>query len=196
VPAFIQTYRPYLLLASLLLLLALLPDSWQNVLRYSRADIATGSYWQLFSGHLLHSNHWHLLMNLAGLLLAMLLHGRYFSATELSMQWLFGTLLISLALYTFSPAISVYVGLSGLLHCLLTIGAIMDIRKRQRGGWLLLIGLGGKVLWEQWQGPDASLAELINANVAIDAHLYGVLSGCAIGLSCWLWQRVKMAPGQ
>lgn len=174
-----------------MLLFAILPDGWQSMLRYTRSAIENGAYWRLFSGHLLHSNGWHLLMNLAGLLLAMLLHGRYFSSAALTMHWLAGALMISVALYVFSPAISVYVGLSGLLHCMLTTGAVYDIRLRQRGGALLLVALIGKVVWEQWQGPDAALAELINANVAIDAHLYGVLSGLCIALGYGVATRLK-----
>ena len=190
-PAFTRPYLPYLALAAVMLLFAILPDSWQSMLRYTRSAIENGAYWRLFSGHLLHSNGWHLLMNLAGLLLAMLLHGRYFSSVALTMHWMAGALMISVALYLFSPAISVYVGLSGLLHCMLTTGAVYDIRQRQRGGALLLVALIGKVVWEQWQGPDAALAELINANVAIDAHLYGVLSGLCIALGYAVATKLK-----
>ena len=59
-------FGAYLLLAALLLLLALLPEPMQQWLRYDRSALQTGQYWRLFSGHLLHSNGWHLLMNLAG----------------------------------------------------------------------------------------------------------------------------------
>jgi rhomboid family GlyGly-CTERM serine protease len=194
--AFVKNYLPYLLLAGIILCLALLPEAWQSALRYSRSGIAEGPYWQLITGHLLHSNIWHLLMNLAGLLLVMLLHGRYFSAAELAIQWLFGAAIISAALYAFSAGISVYVGLSGLLHAMLATGAIIDIRKRQRGGWLLIIGLIGKVLWEQWQGPDANLSKLIDANVAIDAHFFGVLAGVMIAAGYVLWRHIKTVPGR
>ncbi|KUM52882.1 rhombosortase [Rheinheimera sp. EpRS3] len=180
---------PYLILATLMVLFAILPDSWQQVLRYNRADISNSQYWRLFTGHLLHSNNWHLLMNLAGLLLAMLLHGSYYRGKMLTLQWLLCGLAISLALYYYSPQIHIYVGLSGLLHAMLTLGALKDIQLKLSTGWLLLAGLIGKVGWEQWQGPDAKLAELINASVATDAHLYGVCSGLGLGLLLYGWQR-------
>jgi rhomboid family GlyGly-CTERM serine protease len=179
---------PYLILATLMVLFAILPDSWQQVLRYNRADISNSQYWRLFTGHLLHSNNWHLLMNLAGLLLAMLLHGSYYRGKMLTLQWLLCGLAISLALYYYSPEIHIYVGLSGLLHAMLTLGALKDIQLKLSTGWLLLAGLTGKVGWEQWQGPDAELAELINASIAIDAHLYGVCSGLGLGLLLYGWQ--------
>lgn len=172
-----------------MVLLAMLPDSWQQALQYNRADIGNGQYWRLFSGHLLHSNHWHLLMNLAGLLLAMLLHGSYYKGRKLALQWLLCGLAISLALYYYSPEIHIYVGLSGLLHAMLALGALKDIQLKLSTGWLLLAGLIGKVGWEQWHGPDAELAELINASVATDAHLYGVCSGFILGLLLYVWQR-------
>lgn len=186
-------YRAYILLAVLCLLLALIPESGHLMLSYSRAGIDQGEYWRLISGHLLHSNSWHLLMNLGGLVLAALLHGRYFSPAVLFSQWLIAVLLISAALFVGSTDITAYVGLSGLLHAMLTIGAVKDIQTKQRGGYLLLVGLVLKVVYEQWQGPDSNLANLIDANVAIDAHLYGVGSGVVITAFSWLLQTSRTA---
>ena len=186
-------YRAYVVLALFCLLLALTPDSWHQALRYSRSGLEQSEYWRLFTGHLLHSNNWHLLMNLGGLLLAALLHGRYFRSAVLLSQWLFAALLISVALYFGSAQIHAYVGLSGLLHAMLMLGAVKDIQLKQRGGYLLFAGLLLKVVYEQWQGPDSDLATLIAANVAIDAHLYGVISGLIIAALYWLLQSTKTA---
>lgn len=187
-------YRVYIALALLCLLLALTPDSWHLVLRYSRSGLEQGEYWRLVTGHLLHSNSWHLLMNLGGLLLVALLHGRYFSSTVLVRQWLIAALLISLALYFGSAQIYAYVGLSGLLHAMLMLGAVKDIQLKQRGGYLLFTGLVLKVTYEQWQGPDSDLASLIAANVAVDAHLYGVITGLVIAALSWRLQSTRTAP--
>jgi rhomboid family GlyGly-CTERM serine protease len=184
-------YLPYLLLASLMVLLALLPEHWQLLLRYNRSDLVSGHYWQLVTGHLLHSNYWHLLMNLGGLMLAMLLHARYFTWHQLLWQWLLSAVLISTCLYTFTADMQSYVGLSGLLHAMLIQGAVKDIQHRQSGGWLLAGGLVAKVLWEQWHGPDPQLAQLIDASVATDAHLYGVLAGLSITLLVLLAETLR-----
>ncbi|HSG50703.1 MAG TPA: rhombosortase [Rheinheimera sp.] len=183
-------YRAFIVLALLCLLLAVTPDSWHLALRYSRSGVEQSEYWRLVTGHLLHSNNWHLLMNLGGLLLAALLHGRYFRSAVLLSQWLFAALLISVALYFGSAQIHAYVGLSGLLHAMLMLGAVKDIQLKQRGGYLLFAGLLLKVVYEQWQGPDSDLATLIAANVAIDAHLYGVVSGMLLALILRLLRKL------
>lgn len=176
------TNLPYLLLAAVMLTLAWLPESVTQLLQYQHTSLEQGQIWRLISGHLLHSNYWHLLMNLAGLLLVMLLHGHYWRWQNLLLQWLSASVLISIALYLFSPEIVIYVGLSSLLHAMLTIGALKDIQLKMKTGWLLLAGLIIKVGYEQWHGPDQALAELINASVATDAHLFGVMSGLLIAL--------------
>ena len=171
------------LLCALLYVAGLFTPSVDTLLAYRRSDISDGQWWRLITGNLLHTNHWHLLMNIAGLLLVMLLHGGYYRWRMFLLLWLFCAGTISSMLYLFSPQIHSYVGLSGLLHAMLAMGAIKDIQLKQRSGILLLAGLLAKVLWEQWQGPDPALAELINASVATDAHLYGVVAGVIIGLS-------------
>lgn len=182
--------KVYAALAISMLLAALLPENWQLALHYQRSALEQGQLWRAISGHLLHANHWHLLLNLAGLLLALLLHGRYFSARQLLLQWLVFTLAISALLYLFSAHIYSYVGLSGVLHAMLTLGAIKDVQQAERSGYLLLAGLLVKVGYEQWQGPDAELASLIGADVAIDAHLYGVLTGVLLALALKAGKRL------
>ena len=49
-----------------------------------------------------------------------------------------------------------------------------------KSGWLLLIGLALKVGYEQREGSSEQVANLIDANVAIDAHLFGALTGVVI----------------
>ncbi|HEY9042683.1 MAG TPA: rhombosortase [Rheinheimera sp.] len=185
---------PYLVLAATMLLLAVLPEHTQTMLSYSREGIAAAEYWRLLTGHLVHSNNWHLLMNLGGLLLAMLLHAGCFSSRQLALYWLLCALAISMLLYVGSEQIHIYVGLSGLLHAMLTLGALKDIQLKINTGWLLLVGLIVKVSWEQWHGPDEDLAKLINASVATDAHLYGVVSALALGLPAMLWLKTKKVP--
>ena len=51
-----------------------------------------------------------------------------------------------------------------------------------KSGWLLLIGLAIKVGYEQIDGSSEQVANLIDAKVAVDAHLFGALTGIAIFL--------------
>lgn len=181
----------YAALALSMIVLALIPDNWQTALQYQRSALEQGQLWRALSGHLLHANHWHLLLNLAGLLLVLLLHGRYFSARQLLLQWLMFSLAISVLLYLFSTNIYSYVGLSGVLHAMLTLGAIKDVQQRDHSGYLLLAGLLTKVAYEQWQGPDAELTSLIGADVAIDAHLYGVICGMLVAILLYIKNPVQ-----
>lgn len=162
-----------------LVILHFLPENLRSVLEYHRAQ--PEQIWRALTGHLLHSNHWHLVMNLGALLLMLMLHQLYYSMNSFALLLLTGCVGISLLLFLFSPDIQIYVGLSGWLHCFITVGALLDIKHKIQSGWLILLGVIAKVTYEQWQGPDAELAALIDANVAIDAHLYGVICGLLLG---------------
>ncbi|CAI3800408.1 rhombosortase [Rheinheimera sp. MM224] len=162
-----------------LVILHFLPENLRSVLEYNRAQ--PEQIWRALTGHLLHSNHWHLVMNLGALLLMLMLHQLYYSVKSFAFLLLAGCIGISLLLFLFSPDIHIYVGLSGWLHCFITVGALLDIKHKIQSGWLILLGVIAKVTYEQWQGPDAELAALIDANVAIDAHLYGVICGLLLG---------------
>lgn len=168
-----------LLFVVLLVILHFLPENLRSVLEYHRAE--PEQVWRAVTGHLLHSNHWHLVMNLGALLLMLMLHQLYYSLNSFAFLLFSGCIGISLLLYLFSPDIQIYVGLSGWLHCFITVGALLDIKHKIQSGWLILLGVIAKVAYEQWQGPDAELTTLIDANVAIDAHLYGVICGLLLG---------------
>jgi len=175
--ALLATCSAPLLLLLLAILLALFEPTLSGILQFDRQAILAGEWWRLWSGHLLHTNSWHLLMNLAGLVVITLLHGNYYQRWQFLFLLLSGLLLISLALLFWSPAISFYVGLSGWLHTLLVYGACEDIRRNWSSGWLILAGVAAKVTWEQWHGASSDLVTLIEADVAIDAHLYGAICG-------------------
>ena len=75
-----------------------------------------------------------------------------------------------------------YVGLSGVLHGVFVWGACLDIKRGESTGWLLLLGVGIKIAYEQWFDDAASMASLIDAAVAVNAHLYGAVTGLIIGI--------------
>lgn len=180
----IKAFLPYLLLSALAMLIALLPEAWQAALAFDRSVLAQGELWRLLSGHLVHSNGYHLLMNLCGLFVIMVLHGAIADRLALYWQWLLLSLLTSLALWCWASDIEVYVGLSGVLHGMLSYGAIMDIRQHYRSGYLILAGIAIKLAAELYSGPDAELATKIAAEVAIEAHLWGAIAGVVLALAC------------
>ena len=87
------------------------------------------------------------------------------------------TIICSVGIHWFSPDIKQYVGLSGVLHGLFIWGAIEDIKAKDRTGYLLLLGVILKIAHEQYYGASEDVADLIGANVAINAHLWGAIGG-------------------
>ncbi len=148
-----------------------------SLLAFRRDGIANGEYWRLFTGNLLHTNQWHLLMNLAGLWVLLLLFKPHFQALSFTLLFSALCLLQGLGLYLFYPGLLGYVGLSGMLHGLFTYGAIRDISTGLKSGYLLLLGVIIKVAYEQIFGASVQVTEMIGARVATEAHLVGVITG-------------------
>ncbi len=175
-------YLPYAIVALLASLVFLSPAPWQALLEYNRAAISEGQLWRLLTGHFLHSNAYHLLMNVVGLVLIMLIHAKLPKRLAFGWQLLSLSVATGLGLYLFAPNTLIYVGLSGALHGVLCYGAVIDIRQGFQSGYLILLGVLVKVVGEQLSGPDVQLATQIAAEVAIDSHLIGALAGCVLGV--------------
>ncbi|MCQ1059408.1 rhombosortase [Photobacterium sp. ZSDE20] len=149
--------------------------SLQPLLVWQRPDIAHGEIWRLVSGNLTHTNWPHMIMNSLGLAIITFIFRRYLTSTHLALLILSISGFIGVTLWL-SP-MGWYAGLSGVLHGLFAWGAIQDVKAKDKFGWVLLVAVIGKALWEQVSGGSASSAELIGARVAVEAHLAGVLGG-------------------
>lgn len=86
-------------------------------------------------------------------------------------------------------SIQVYVGLSGTLHGLFGLFALREALNGRNSSWLLVLGLIAKIAWEQLVGPSSTTGELINARVAIEAHLAGALAGGSMAIISSLMSR-------
>lgn len=146
-------------------------------LRFDRTLIEENQFWRLLSANFIHTNLNHLLLNLAGVILLWGLHGHYYKMGSYLGLTLFCSAFCTLLLFYFAPDLSWYVGLSGTLHGLFILGAYYDIRNKLKSGWLLMLGIWSKVAYEQWHGPSTEVVAMIEANVAIDAHLFGAGAG-------------------
>lgn len=91
-----------------------------ETLQYQRLEILDGELWRLATGHIVHLGWGHALMNFVGLALALALFPGV--AARLDGVWiaLGSALAIDTGLLVFEPDIDWYVGLSGVLHGLLT----------------------------------------------------------------------------
>ncbi|TWX71869.1 rhombosortase [Colwellia demingiae] len=165
------------IVAMLAILAYFFNDAISGLFVYQYQLISQGELWRTFTGHFFHTNGIHLLLNLAALALLWALHGHFYNFKSYSLLFITSALICSAGLYFFSPEIRQYVGLSGVLHGIFVFGAIMDIRHKDKTGYLLFVGVWLKIAHEQFYGASEQVSTLINANVAIDAHLWGAVGG-------------------
>jgi len=151
-------------------------------LEYQRLLILDGEYWRLVTGHFTHLGWRHLMMNGLGLAMIVWLFGTLHSG----LYWVIGSLLCVLSIslgFLFSvPELHGYVGLSGLLHGLLVMGLLGELRK---GNWrysVVLILVIAKLVAEITTPFSQNMGEFIGGRVVTEAHLYGALSGSVIAL--------------
>jgi rhomboid family GlyGly-CTERM serine protease len=151
-----------------------LGDSVGEALRYDRGAIAAGGWWRLLTAHAVHLDLHHLLLNELGLVLMWSLFARDYDPVEWCVIVLSGALAISCGLWWLSPSVGWYVGASGVLHSVMAAGCAKHLAERAWDRWLLLIGLCGKLVYEQSTGHAVPM-------IVGDAHLYGAAAGFAVG---------------
>ena len=184
-----------LLIIILSIILTLAEPMSSDLLAYDRSQLSGFQWWRLITGHFLHTNIAHLLLNTAGLTLLWALHGQYYHISRYLLIFMLLCLGTSGGLYVFAPQMQWYVGLSGVLHGLFVIGAYFDIQNKFKTGWLMLMGIWLKVIHEQIFGASEDVAQLIAANVAIDAHLFGTMTGSSIILYYFVVNRIQNKRG-
>ncbi|GAB5379032.1 MAG: hypothetical protein Alis3KO_00330 [Aliiglaciecola sp.] len=123
------------------------------------------------------------------------IHGYSYTVTNYLIQFLYFSLAVTLGMAFLSNNFAWYVGLSGVLHGTFIVGAYQDIRHRIKFGWWLMLGVWIKIIYEQVIGADENLQSLIEAQVAVDAHLYGAIAGSLwIGVRLVLNQNNRSTP--
>jgi rhomboid family GlyGly-CTERM serine protease len=162
--------------------LAFAGDPGREALRYQReAVMDQHQYWRLLTGHLVHGGWQHVWLNLAGLALVVSLFRGTYSAWQWCAIALFSVMCIDTGFLLLMPHLQWYVGLSGVLHGLLTAGAVawwrLEDRRLTLVLWLILLT---KLTWEQWHGALPLSGDL---NVIVNAHLYGAIGGAMIGIA-------------
>lgn len=161
-----------------------LVDSW----RFNRSLVEQGDVWLLFSGHIVHLNWSHWLLNMAGLSIVAF----FFSGHASVKQWLLVILVsagvISVGIWWWLTDIRFYVGLSGVLHGLFLYGALREIRFYPASGYVLVTVLIGKLLWEFFNGPLPGSEDMAGGRVLTEAHLLGAIGGISVWFVEWFVQ--------
>ncbi|MGL1958642.1 MAG: rhombosortase [Colwellia sp.] len=179
----------------LIIILAIIAFIFDNTLSeyfvYQRHLISQGDLWRLFTGHIFHTNGYHLLLNLAALVMLWALHGRFYSIKNYSLLLLTSALTCSVGLYYFNATLIQYVGLSGVLHGVFVWGALVDIYNKDKTGYLLFLGVWLKIAHEQIYGASADVSQLIEASVAVDAHLWGAIGGLLFSIIMFIIPKYR-----
>ena len=181
----LQTKYPVLFSGLVTLAILLCLQFWgdREWLTLTRAGVLEGEFWRVLSGHLIHLNWQHLGLNIVGLVLCQFLF-------RLPWQHLLGAaivtaVVISCGLYFFTNY-GYYLGLSGVLHTWLMVGALITLTSTQEKNLQILAGavivlVTGKVVFEQLMSPDvasrAFLEQFINSHIVTEAHFLGLVAG-------------------
>ncbi|MGZ3236099.1 MAG: rhombosortase [Burkholderiaceae bacterium] len=194
---------------------ALLMTYWPDGLllfRYDRVAILSGQAWRVITGHLVHLNTPHLVLNLIGLfLLFELLWGKLAVLHALGLLAA-ASVGISILLWLLHPELMSYAGLSGALHGLWAgaalVGLLPNFSRRSLSaadpfpvkllpsqyvsltGLLLLMA---KLMLEWRHGASVRTEQLIGEPVITSAHLYGALIGTAYVL---IWRITSLLKRQ
>jgi rhomboid family GlyGly-CTERM serine protease len=181
----LRTKYPVVLSGLLTLAVLLCLQYWgdKELLTLTRSGVLEGEFWRIFSGHLIHLNWQHLGLNIAGLVLCQFLF-------RLPWLHLLGTavvaaIVIACGLYLFTTY-SYYLGLSGVLHSWLMVGALLTLTRTQEKdlqivSWAVIALVTGKVAFEQLASSElASRAftnQFINGHIVTEAHFMGLAAG-------------------
>lgn len=168
------------LLALLVAIAALqaLPASTRAWLRYEPQALAGGQWWRLLSAHWVHLSAAHAALNACGLVLCCALADATWTPRRLVARMALLGGAISLLLWSFSPQVTDYVGMSGVLYGLM-VWMLLPAACQQRDRLaacmlaLLLAWLG----WQSWAGPDPREERLIGGYIVTQAHWFGLLGG-------------------
>ncbi|MBX2858868.1 MAG: rhombosortase [Cellvibrionaceae bacterium] len=155
-----------------------------NALSWNREGLENWQFWRLFTGHLVHTNLWHGLLNISALAIALYLFGNSESVKKYLFNIIFLCLSISISLYLFEPWLANYVGFSGVLYGIFALYLIKTLQQKPLLNTALFIGLSWKVISQQMPDFDTNyLRSTIQAKVIVEAHCYGYLCGIVLGVA-------------
>ncbi len=167
-----------LALCALLILPVMSGDAGRELLRYDRVGLAAGQWWRLLTGHIVHLDLDHAVLNSLGLVLMWALFARDYRPRQWLLIVLGSIASIDAGLWLRDSTVAWYVGSSGALHGIMAAGTLAHVRRRDLDGWILAVFIVVKLAYEQSAG--ALPFSQSQAGVVVDAHLFGALGGIAI----------------
>jgi rhomboid family GlyGly-CTERM serine protease len=160
---------------------------------FLRENIQQGELWRIWTGNLVHSNLYHLALNLTGFWLFVFIFKELMNTTQLLISLVFLISGVGLGLYFFNPQLYWYAGLSGALYGLFIVGAIYAfIGKDTLTALLILIVIPAKIIWDHLHNAGQTNAHLIGVPVSTDSHIYGISSACIISIVILIQHRAQI----
>ena len=182
-----------LLILALSLLLVWTQSLDVNSWAYNRDAIANGEYWRLITGHFIHLNNAHLLLNMLGVGLVLMLFDNVLAIWQWFVFLLASAFIISVLMYLNLPQVQGYVGLSGVIHGLYVLATMQLLTQPKERNFALILAVMVtlKLLTENGVQGTSFTANLIGGHVLLPAHLYGAEVGLLFGVLAWLSKRLN-----
>ena len=151
---------------------------------FDRELIHQGQYWRFVTAHFVHLNFNHLILNLLGLSLVLLIVDKTWSLWAWLILIISSALIQSICFYYLLTNVSAYVGFSGVIHSLYVAGSVFLLtQSANRKLAIILLSLVTLKLLTENRGQGISVTEqLIGGHVLVEAHLYGVVIGLVFAL--------------
>ena len=190
--SFVYRNYPWLLFSVLIVITLFQGEQVLSDLQYQRLAIFDGQLYRVITAHFVHTNVYHGLLNLCGLILIGVLSSNHMLPRDWWLGMSISILVVSAGLLVFNAEVQWYRGMSGVLH---GIVVLLVLKARQLAGFirvLLLLALGIKILLEQGQSGFWANEQLLGAPVITVAHLYGVVGGVVSYLALHLTRSKRM----
>lgn len=179
-------WRLFAAIAALCIVLLPWPDAL-IALRWQRGALADGQPWRMLSAHFVHFGALHALANLTGMVLVIEWLGAPVRPVEAAWVMLCSAIAITGGLALFSPAVSWYVGLSGVVHGLWAGFALLGWSRQRPESRLQRIRLPaaalGLLALKLAMPPLPWLASSSGLPVVPQSHWYGALGGSVAALA-------------
>lgn len=145
-----------------------------EILEFNRQQVLSGGIWRLLTGHWVHTNMQHLILNVAASLLIYFSFFSQIKTSELLVCSFVFSILISVLLLFIYPDLQWYNGLSGLLHALVAYFSLRQIYKGNNLYWIGIFVVWLKVIAESVQAGTGHINLIDDMLVINQAHLVGV----------------------
>lgn len=183
-------------LTLIMVVTALMGDLGREWFQYSLDEIRSGEVWRIVTGHIVHLNLQHTILNVAGLWIIAYMferNAKWWSWAGLTLVMSIGCSLLFMLLHSepgqvgYLRYLKWYVGLSGSLHGLFFLAAISEWPVDKRLSIVLTAILVGKLIYAHCFGASPGTEEFIKGKVFENAHQYGAIQGIILGIAFRKW---------